>query len=308
MNERIKIIYNPTAAGGKSGKIKKKVVKLLDEKEINYQIIETNSPAQAIQLAETAKEEGFTMVCALGGDGTVHEVANGSIRGNIPFSVIPAGSGNDFAMGIGLKTWKDGINTLLNGKKTKISIIKAGDRFCINVFDSGAGAAIAKRAYTSMKWLKGQLKYTILTIRELIFSHKPYHIRLVIDGIETEYHMNILAVGFGQTFGSGMRILPNARFNHDSFQIAVIHSAGKFKLLNILPKVIKGKHTTITNHVEIKTGKKVIMEPLDGRKILGEAEGEVYHEGAIELEVIHEGLELVIPNDWDLENTSYFNR
>jgi len=99
---KLKIILNPKAKGGRSKKISKKVETVLKEQGIDYQFAETESPYHAYELAKMAKDDNIDTVVALGGDGTVHEVGNGAIAAGLNLGVIPAGSGNDFAGGIGM--------------------------------------------------------------------------------------------------------------------------------------------------------------------------------------------------------------
>ncbi|MHA2101554.1 MAG: diacylglycerol/lipid kinase family protein, partial [Candidatus Kariarchaeaceae archaeon] len=279
----VKIIFNPASRGGKSKKKLPKIEQLLKELEIDYQIFETTAPLDGITLGEDGKNEGFDVICSLGGDGTAHEVANGAIKANLPFAAIPLGSGNDFVGGLGLNgKWKDGIHNLVDGEVKEISILKANERYSINILDAGIGGDIAKASQKHLRWLTGSFKYTLLTIA-LLTKHKPYPVNLVVDGEKYDYNLNLIAAGFGQTFGSGMKVLPEARFNHSSMNVAIIHDLGRFKFLRIFPKVFSGKHVNYTDNVTMLTADRVIVEPKDtSSKVLrAEAEGELFNEGRL---------------------------
>ncbi|MFV2014983.1 MAG: diacylglycerol kinase family protein, partial [Candidatus Heimdallarchaeota archaeon] len=161
----VKIIFNPASRGGKSRKKLPKIEKLLKEYNVDYQLVETQAPLDAISMAEEAKNENFDIVCALGGDGTAHEVANGAIRANLAFTAIPVGSGNDFVGGIGMNgKWETGVENLVQGEINEISVIKANDRYSINIMDAGFGGDIAKASEKHLRWITGSLKYTLLTL------------------------------------------------------------------------------------------------------------------------------------------------
>lgn len=302
----VKIIFNPATRGGKSKKKVPKIEKLLKELNVDYQIFETTAPLDAIAIAEDAKNEKFNVVCALGGDGTVHEVANGAIRANLPFAAIPVGSGNDFVGGIGINgNWEAGVENLAYGEINEISIVKANDRYSINILDAGIGGDIAKASEKHLRWITGSFKYTLLTLA-LLTRHKPYPVNLTIDGEEIKYQLNLIAAGFGQTFGSGMNVLPEARFNQEKMNVAIIHDTGRFKFLRIFPKVFSGEHVNYTDHVDMLSASNVIIEPEEGyKKILrGEAEGELFSEGRVEITAIPKGLKVITPRDWKHEDLS----
>ncbi len=305
-NRSIKIIFNPATRGGKAKKKLPKIEKFLKEKNIDYQLFETTAPLEAITLAEDAKKEGFNVVCALGGDGTAHEVGNGAIRVGLPFAAVPVGSGNDFVGGIGIDgKWEDGVANLKDGEIKEISIVKANDRYSINILDAGIGGDIAKASEKHLRWITGSLKYSLLTIA-LLTRHKPYPVKLTIDGREEECNLNLIAAGFGQTFGSGMNVLPDARFNQDKMSVAIIHDVGKFKFLRLFPKVFSAKHVEETKHVSMMTASEIIVEPDESyKKILrGEAEGELFSEGQIKITAIPKGMKVLAPKDWSLDNKS----
>ncbi|MHA2501462.1 MAG: diacylglycerol/lipid kinase family protein [Candidatus Kariarchaeaceae archaeon] len=306
MADKIKLIFNPASRGGKSKSKAMLVHERLKEMGVDHEFYETERPIHGIELAENAKDEGFNVVCSIGGDGTAHEVANGAIRGGLTFSLIPAGSGNDFSKGIGLTGDLDqAIETLVEGKNEETSIIKMGERYSINIADVGLGARAVLYSLNSLKWMHGSLKYTLLTMRTLM-RHKAYPTRIVIDGEESEYNINILAAGYGQTFGSGMRVLPDARYNDEELTIGIVKDASKYRVLRIFPRVFSGTHVEVTKYVSILRGKKVEIYPNSDRPLYAEAEGEPLGEAPITFEGIPRGMKVRVPKDWDIGNQSLF--
>jgi diacylglycerol kinase (ATP) len=306
VDRKIKLIYNPASRWGKTKKTIPKIKAYLDERGIDYGYVETDAPLDGIEKSKSAKEEGYNVVCALGGDGTAHEIGNGAILGGLTLGVIPIGSGNDFASGLGIKDdWESGVRNLVEGKIEKISVTKAGDRYSINIIDLGFGADVAKASENHLRWVSGSKKYTLLMLA-LLTRHKPYPVTLTIDGKELPYNLNILAAGFGQSFGSGMNILPDARYNQQEMHMAAVHSAGKFKILRVFPKIFDASHVHVTDHVDMLRGKKVTIEPDPNHKkiIRAEADGELFWEGGITLEVVPEGLSVITPQEWSFEDKS----
>ena len=308
MVQKFKLIYNPAARGGKSKKFVPVVTKLLDEEGIDYTLAETQRPLHAIELAANAKKEGYSLVCSIGGDGTAHEVANGAIQSKTTFGIIPAGSGNDFSKGIGLNgDIKQAVDTLIRGNTHEISTIKVGDRYSINVVDAGLGGEVAKRSIESLKWMKGSMKYTLLMVRSLL-THKPYPTILKLDDEEFHFDVNLLAAGFGQSFGSGMLILPDARYKDPEMSIAVIKDASKFTILRVFPKVFSGKHVNYDKYVTMLKGKKLEIIPNETRKMLSEAEGELIGQAPLTFEAKEKNFLVKVPEKWDLENPSLWKK
>ncbi|GER66901.1 hypothetical protein BpJC7_14560 [Weizmannia acidilactici] len=90
-------IVHKISGNGKGRKVWKKIEKMLQEKRIYYQVHFTERPKHAVEIAKEISSETCYVVVAVGGDGTVHDVANGLIDSNVPLGIIPAGSGNDLA-------------------------------------------------------------------------------------------------------------------------------------------------------------------------------------------------------------------
>src|SRR5262245_23702431 len=98
------VIYNPTAGRGRAGRVLDEARRRLPA---DAELWPTTHAGHAVELATTAARSGFARVVAAGGDGTVHEVANGLLMADEPpvLSVWPLGSMNDFAFTLGLIDW-----------------------------------------------------------------------------------------------------------------------------------------------------------------------------------------------------------
>lgn len=94
--EKYFLIVNLIAGRGHCKAIFPKVKQALDRLPIEYDLHFTNEPLEAVDVAKMGVEAGFTRIAAMGGDGTVNEVANGLLGANVTLGVIPAGTGNDF--------------------------------------------------------------------------------------------------------------------------------------------------------------------------------------------------------------------
>src|SRR5512138_571861 len=122
MHRKVKIILNPMADMGNAWRIARDL-RSITEQHGGVDWSGTVYPGHAIALAKQAAEQGYDMVIAMGGDGTVHEVVNGLMQvpeGQRPaLGVVPVGSGNDFAHAIGVPMQSDrALAHALNGAAT----------------------------------------------------------------------------------------------------------------------------------------------------------------------------------------------
>ncbi len=279
----------------------------MTELGLDYDVVETEFRYHAPDLVYKAKEDGYSTVVALGGDGTVNEVANGAIQSGLNFGVINIGSGNDFAAAIGLKSWENAIDALANGQAEDISVLKSGDRYSVNVMDAGLGADIVKISETKLRWMAGQIKYTLLMVNGLM-KHKRYPVTIIIDNKEEiKYDLNIIAMGLGQSFGSGLNVLPEARFNQKEMHIGILHSSSILRVLKMFPSLFKGEHPKYKDHITMLTAKKVELKLDENHKkeMMIEAEGELFDEinsNGTTIEVIEKGLKVIMPNGWNMNN------
>jgi diacylglycerol kinase family enzyme len=103
---RIKVIQNPASHHGRTAAYADPI-RALGDAHGGLEMVRTEGPGHAIELAAEAAEQGYDVVAAAGGDGTVHEVVNGlaAVAGARPvLGVVPIGSGNDFAFALGLSS------------------------------------------------------------------------------------------------------------------------------------------------------------------------------------------------------------
>ncbi|RAK21174.1 YegS/Rv2252/BmrU family lipid kinase [Anoxybacillus vitaminiphilus] len=242
-------IVNKISGNGNGLKVWKKVEKLLQEKQLNYQMRFTERPKHAVEIAKEAASEQCYAVVALGGDGTIHDVANGLIGSNIPLGIIPAGSGNDLAKALNIPMdYKKALERILMGKPRKMDVGKIGEKYCITVTGIGFDGKVAEVNNTSKykNWLNfirlGGLSYGLSVLHALLNYH-PVHIQLKIDGKTLAFfNVWLIAIANIPNYGGGIKICPDACYNDGLFDICIVHNITKWELLRTFPKAYKGKH------------------------------------------------------------------
>ncbi len=298
-------IYNPKARGGRTKKYSERIISVLDDHGIDNMIESSSSIEDARSKVEQALSEGYNTLIAIGGDGTVHHIANMAIESDTLFAVIPAGSGNDFAASLTMTNDIDrSIDTLLDGKEMKLSTVRTttsdGSFWTINIADVGLGAKVAYSAQRKLKWMAGQIKYDLISVWE-IFAHKAFNARINFDGNEEEIPMHMLIAGMGQTAASGMNFLPDVRFNHNTMQGGIIQTnCNKFQMARALQKVRRAQHKDLP-YIRMFRAKKIEVEVL-GEEIMVESEGEMRGTTALTMEVVPERFRVIVPKEFQFED------
>ncbi len=255
------IVVNPKSGRGKAGELKNQLVSLLKADKQDYKVVEAESASETQQQVERALEEYvFERLVAVGGDGLVNLCLQHIATKQIAITVIPAGTGNDFARAVGTyqKALLDIYRTIKTSKIETIDLGRIsgsfGERWYVQVLSTGFDAQVNSLA-NQLRWPKGRLKYTIGTLLTLA-RFKPVQYEVDLDGNQFTISAMLLSVANGQTYGGGMRICPDASNSDGLFDIFIVKPVSRILLLTIFPKVFVGKHIPHPR-IEILRAKKV---------------------------------------------------
>jgi YegS/Rv2252/BmrU family lipid kinase len=221
----------------------------------DYEIINTEKPAHATELARQAVGAGASAVVAVGGDGTLQETAQGIAGTDMPMGIIPVGNGNDFARTYALnrglaapKSFEDTVRwyarRALVCRPEPVDAIKAGGFVCLNIGGVGLDADIAREG-ALMKRVFGKMSYIVSTVKNAV-TFKPFSGRVVCDGNVFEGEFTLVSVCNGQYYGGGFRIAPNAAINDGKLTAVVIRKMPNVKVLALFPSVLLGRHEGIS--------------------------------------------------------------
>ena len=264
-------IVNPIAGNGKTIKIMDKVDEYLNHKQIPFEVVYTKEPGHATELAaRLASGENSCAVVAVGGDGTVAEVAEGLLGTGCPLGIVPAGTGNDYRRSLDIPD--DTINALdviLQDKRRKVDTVKINGRTFLNIITVGFDVEVVKRAPAYR--LFGEASYTLSAIDRAFFA-KPNRAQIIIDGKAEEHEFLLFAAGCGAYYGGGMNPLPGADPYDGLLDICLIDKVSTFKILSLLPKYKIGEHRDLKiSHFSRGKHIKIISE----KPLLVNADGDV---------------------------------
>ncbi|MHA1672673.1 MAG: diacylglycerol/lipid kinase family protein [Promethearchaeota archaeon] len=301
------LIYNPTAAAGKTRKEFDLALKALDNLGVSYQLVKTEHFSHAITLAEQAAKDGFRVIGA-GGDGTCNEVLNGVIRSNSKnlLAFIPMGTGNDIPGAIGYRPdVKRACEIIASGKTGKADVgisINAEDqsRYFLGIGSQGFDAEVTKRTNEGSKRLSGTWNY-IASVVKTVFGFKKRKIRLIHDEGTYEGFCNLVAVGNGPTYGGWMYMCPRARVDDGKFHVSMVNM-GRFELLAKF-NTMYSKTLHPDSHIQEFVSKKVKIEMVneDDAPYIGQVDGEIIGNLPIRYEFLPGGYEFIKPEENEAE-------
>ncbi|MFC0472304.1 diacylglycerol kinase family protein [Halalkalibacter kiskunsagensis] len=243
-------LVNRTSGKGRSVKVWIEIEKMLNEKNVEYDVLITDTKDDVVKYLTKLlqSKKNITAVVALGGDGTIHEIMNQLIGTSVPFSVIPTGSGNDYARARGItKDYVKEVEKLLKNEQKKIDLLEIGDRHCMTVVGIGFDAKVADEVnkMKMKKWFGGMAYF--LTILKVLLTYKPSSIRLTLNNEEKVFEkVWLIAIANHAFYGGGIKICPNAMSDDGKLDMCIIHSLPKWRLLFILANVFEGKHVSMS--------------------------------------------------------------
>jgi diacylglycerol kinase family enzyme len=237
------VIFNPNAARGRAGRRFDELQRILGNRA-DFQA--TNGPHHAHELALEAARAGFPVVAAAGGDGTVHEVANGLLRSGCPdvtFAVFPIGSANDYAFTLGL----DLANVLGRDAANRVRRLDVGlvrtetgrESYFVNSLGLGFSGAVTVES-RRIHHLQGILLYGVAFLRALLFRYTCSPMEITIDHDIRKLPTFSLTVAIGKREGNLM-VTPEAIPDDGLFDFLHAGAISRLEILRYAPRLATGK-------------------------------------------------------------------
>lgn len=241
MTRKLFVVGNRFSGNKKTGKILQEFSSFLEEKSIPFEIHDTTKDGNAT-LTTKRLDGSFTDLIIVGGDGTINEAVNG-LDHDIPVSIVPAGTGNDFIKNVELgKTREDQFETAINGKINKIDLGKCNERIFLNGVGIGFDGQIVEDMFSKqVPLLKGHLAYYYHVLRILGgYAVKPFE--YMIDDHTHKKELILLAIGNGTTFGGGFKLMPKAKVDDGLLEICSIGDLSPISRFLNIHRLSNGSH------------------------------------------------------------------
>lgn len=295
------VIVNPVAGRGAGERVIPRIVSLLREHGLSFDLVRTERPWHAAELARQAVVSGYRKVVAVGGDGTSNEVLNGLMaareagEGEAAMGVLCVGTGNDFAYGMGIPLdLEAGCAALARGQTRRVDVGHArGFRYFGNGIGIGFDAAVNVVA-SRLRRLRGFLVYLIAVLRTLIFYYRAPLTRIDLDDQSLELPALMISVMNGRRMGGGFLMAPFSQPDDGLFDLCIGGKMSQLEMLSFVPRFMKGTQVG-DPRVTMARSRRVRVTVRDGTQVV-HADGETLALDVreLDLEVIPQGLSVVV--------------
>ncbi|HXT40245.1 MAG TPA: diacylglycerol kinase family protein [Candidatus Angelobacter sp.] len=255
MNRRILLIANPGAAAGRATGRWENLLGGLRRRNLRFDYVITERPRQGVILAQEASGK-YDVIAAVGGDGTMNEVANGLLLAGdtkAALAVIPFGTGNDLARMIGIRSVEVALDALARGASRQIDAIevschehgKPTKHFALLYAAAGFAGEVGKHTTPTVKAIFGtRFCYSVGFFRALLSFESPT-MRVRCGEQAFEGRMFLVSAAKAEVIGGGtMRLSPGAKMDDGKLTVNIVGNLGRLETLRCFPRLLKGTHTT----------------------------------------------------------------
>jgi len=296
VTKRIGLIVNPTSDKGRGAPLGLEVAARLEAGGHEVIDLSDETAAGARDRGRAGIASGLDALVVAGGDGTVNLGVNLCAGTETVLAIVAAGTGNDIAraLQIPIHDAPAAAKVIAGGTVRAIDAGRHTDAHGVShwfagVLGAGFDSVVNERANT-WPWPRGRMRYNLAIARELpVFKPIPYVIE--VDGVRHATQAMLVAVGNGPSYGGGMRVCPDARFDDGLFDILIVHQMSTIEFLKVFPKVFSGNHV---GHpaVQILRGRQVRLE---ASGIVSYADGERFAPLPMSCQNVPAALNVLVP-------------
>ena len=246
MSEAVVLLANPAAGSGRGGALGGRAARLLESHGLRLETVVSRGPGHLAEVAATEAGRGRARLVALGGDGTLSEIAQGLLA--VPgtptlLGIVPLGTGNDFIKSTGWpRDWRQACAALARGcTPRRLDAATVNGRWFVNAVGLGFDAAIAAST-ARYKWLPGALGYAAGLLEALRAGVETPVCTLRWDGGEDRRRITLVAACNGQFAGGLFHLAPGARLDDGRLDLVWADGLGRLGVLRHAPRVMRGTH------------------------------------------------------------------
>ncbi len=299
---RTGFIVNPAAGVGRCRAQWTDLQKTFHQTGSSEKVLFTSRPGEAVGLAQALAEE-CDIVVAVGGDGTIFEVASGIMLAGNPrtlMGMVPLGTGNDTARLCGIHNAEQAAAALHGDHTRALDTIQIRCRaegrevthHALLYGSVGIIGQVLRQTTPRVKRVFGRhLAYPVGALRA-IWSYEATEIRVICDGEISEKPTLLLSVSNSEYSGGGMRLAPDARMDDGLLNVNLCEPVGRWRAIALLWRMCRGRHLS---HPQLRcfTARSVSAEanpPIDVQ-----ADGEIIGHTPVKMDVVPGGLRVLVP-------------
>jgi YegS/Rv2252/BmrU family lipid kinase len=299
------VIVNPVAGRGAGARAIPYIEELLRGHGLDFDVVRTAHPQHAIELTQQAIADGYEIVVAVGGDGTVNEVINGLMRSRVAgrgcatLGVLCVGRGNDFAYGVDVPTdLVAGCRALAQGRTRTIDVGHVvGGRYPEGrYFGNGVGIgfdAVVGFEALKLKRLSGFPSYVVAALKTIfLYYHAPL-VDLACDDETLTLPTLLVSIMNGKRMGGGFFMAPEGRPDDGQFDLCIAREVSRPQIFRLIPHFMRGTQRT-QPAITMRQTRRLVVTAREGT-LPAHADGETLClEGQrLELEILPRQIELI---------------
>lgn len=295
--EKYLVVYNPTS-GKEMGQQKMfQIAKnLLKDENISMTFISTKKKGDAIEAAKLGCTEGYDMIIACGGDGTINEAVNGIMQSpcKSKLAILPTGTINDFATYMRIpSSIKEFTKMLKNRKTSMVDVGKVNDKYFINVVSGGAFTNIPHEVPSDTKTIFGKYAYYFQAALEIPNQiYKSYNLKVESEGKTLNLEALVFIVSNTPSIGGFKKMTPDAKFNDGLFDVVIFEKTNPLIMLEIFTGMASGDHV---KHPKVHYFKTSEISIDSDDELTVDIDGEYGFKTPVNISIINKGIELLVP-------------
>jgi diacylglycerol kinase (ATP) len=243
---RALVIMNPSSGQHEAQDTQGLIERRLREEGIEYEVRITGGAGDALKWAEAAPADGYDLVVAAGGDGTIMEAMSGLLRAKteVPLAQIPVGTANLLARALTIPADPaESLEVIFSGRVARLDVgyLPDQERYFALVAGCGYDARLIADATRDLKNVLGFAAYVVSGVKNL-FTLRRAHIEMTVDGERRLFRANtVMIVNVGQIGDAGPKLGANIHPHDGKLDVIVATSASVFGALRILFRILTGR-------------------------------------------------------------------
>jgi YegS/Rv2252/BmrU family lipid kinase len=299
-------VVNPASAAGRTGRQWSAISERLSAGGVEHETCLTSRPLEAIDLTAEALRGGADTVVAVGGDGTVNEVANGFFREGLPrpeaaLGVLPLGTGGDFVKTLQIPAEVDAAIAMVKARKLrpldvgKIEMTgldgKPYTRYFVNIADAGIGGVVVERVNRTTKLFGGRTSFLYASLATL-WTYKPQEMEVRSAEDEFSGRAQNVVLANCRYFGGGMFVAPKAEPDDGKLEVVVFGDIARMEAIRSIGTIYKAEHL---KNPKVRAWRSAKVEVSSPERVLIDVDGEMCGTLPATFSVLSKALPVIVP-------------
>ncbi len=293
VGRRLLAIHNPHSSGGSFRRDVPLIVAALRGLGYEVEERETDAVGEATRLAAEGVRDGFDVVCAIGGDGTVNETLNGLAGSETPLAIIPTGTVNVLAMELGIPLEPpDAVKALADASLSWIDLGLIGDRYFGLMAGIGMDAAVVASVKPAMKKALREVAFAVQGLTTYLTQEEP---RIRVTTAERTVEGYFAVFGNASNYAGGFSITPRADMRDGLLDVCVLKDKSLLTTISYWTAALAHAHLKHPKVEYFRTESADVATVESGKEVLVQTDGELAGKLPLRCCVVPRALRVLVP-------------